>query len=87
MGYSKGNWEVVKDRVFKGNLTVQTEEIDICDIEEAGDETIYNAKLIAAAPELLEALKEIKSTLESPKLIDAGNLRRITNSAISKATE
>ena len=44
-----------------------------------------NAKLIAAAPELLEALQDVKGILESPKLIDAGVLRRIVNSAIEKA--
>ena len=44
-----------------------------------------DAQLIAAAPELLEALQDVRGILESPKLIDAGVLRRIVNSAIEKA--
>lgn len=46
-----------------------------------------NARLIAASPELLETLIEVKNILESPKLIDAGVLRRLVNSAIKKALD
>jgi len=36
---------------------------------------------------MLETLQTIKATLESPRLIDAGNLRRITNNAIDQVVD
>ena len=48
-------------------------------------EYVANAEIIRAAPRMLEALQNVKEILESPRLIDAGDLRRIVNSAIDKA--
>ena len=49
-------------------------------------ETIANAKLIAAAPELLEALEEIKKLCDG-NVTNENNIWHKANSAIKKATE
>jgi len=41
-----------------------------------------NSILISQSPKLLETLQTVKSILESPKLIDAGNLRRLINNTL-----
>lgn len=45
-----------------------------------------NMKLIVASPDMLEALEQLKDILEDDGLINAGDMRRIVNSAILKAT-
>lgn len=81
---TKGEWEVVKDRVFIGNTTVQTKDCDICDVEEIGEETEANAKLISSAPELLKALIKIKEyCFENETLTN--DIHSIAEKAIEKA--
>jgi hypothetical protein len=58
-----------------------------------GDEDTANARLIAAAPELLDALEELVSDLEfdmsagcNPRLVKSGKRIEYARAAISKAT-
>jgi len=84
---TQGKWEANEtERFYNGSK--DTYEVNYGNDGECVCEVVHgfdNAKLIAAAPELLEALQTIKKVLESPELIDAGNLRRVTNNAINKA--
>jgi hypothetical protein len=73
---------------FRINNEPYYEGVDIFSLEDLPEEEVKaNVKLAEAAPDMLNALQVIKTILESPKLIDAGDLRRITNSAIDKATK
>jgi len=80
--YTKGNWAVLYSAAYKGFQTFEV-EMEGCDFKEKE----ANAKIIAAAPDLLEALKDmiewanIKDGSPSQYLRDAAQL------AIKKATE
>ena len=85
--HTPGPWYAER---YKGLVSNESLEI-ICQFfsrhEDDFRNSEANAKLIAAAPDMLEALESIQDILYSPGLIDAGNLRRIVDSAIKKATE
>lgn len=77
--FTKGKWETNNDYVWSG--IVQICDIYEIDKENKDIEAMANAKLIAAAPELLEALLNIENDDNSiPKAI--WDLR---NAAIQKA--
>lgn len=54
-------WDVNKDGEF--NYTVEKDDKSICEIVGTGEQAEANARLIAAAPELLEALKVCSAEL------------------------
>ena len=109
MKHTKGNWKVYNahwpgvecttpDNFRLSIVVVGVNEDDLCGIQGSTQEEAYfNAKLIAAAPELLETLMDIKSqipTLWGDGVIDeklkltlmADTIDRIEQ-AIKKATE
>ncbi len=80
--HTLGPWEV-----YHGGLVVaENKSVAVAySIKDEG-EMLANARLIAAAPELLEALKELESlgSLELPQRRDAALLK--AKAAIAKAT-
>jgi hypothetical protein len=70
--HTKGPWHVFTDNY--GEVVIQNENEMICSIgekvimDEIGNESMWkDASLIAAAPELLEACKLVKSLSDLPK--------------------
>lgn len=63
--HTPGNWRVVISGV---GLSVDCGAMTIACVNGAGGETKANARLIAAAPELLEAAKRVEPILE--RLVD-----------------
>jgi hypothetical protein len=71
---TKGEWKVKKERGYDIDITNRDGDICWLGLSEFTDETkLANAKLIAAAPELLKALqiakKELKRLLKEDGLI------------------
>ena len=65
MNYSKGKWKVIGSFItapIKDDESKEEYEIEICKLTQYRDdiENKANANLIAAAPDMYEALKEIK---------------------------
>lgn len=97
---TKGEWELLDDW-SKGidNHTIivysNYSEKSICEIELINSESNANAKIIAAAPELLEALEEIIEMNRQTALDQYGDAEKaeswscvtIARKAIKKATE
>ncbi len=50
-----------------------------------GDNRVVDSRLIAAAPELLEALELISRYIE-PTAVDAASMQKVARAAIAKAT-
>jgi len=87
---TKGEWRIEKGKENngRGKLSITTNENNICTIWAAVDdsETIPNAKLIAAAPELLKALQIYVGQIErSPNKFSWLEKRRIAEKSIEKA--
>jgi hypothetical protein len=60
MKHTKGNWKIDDNQKLPLAIIVDDENGEgICEIGLRTEENKANAKLIAAAPELLEALKEL----------------------------
>ena len=83
------NWKVESCNV---RTTIVSDEKQVCNLFNVGDETEANAKLIAAAPELLDALidcQEFLSKRFGHTIVGQGMLDRINkvNRAIKKATK
>ena len=58
--HTPGPWCAVEDTIFKD---YGDKAYPVASVESWGEDTDHNARLIAAAPDLLEALKElVKST-------------------------
>jgi hypothetical protein len=65
MSHSRGPWHVGKSRTNQGQIPVVTGVDRVALIDDNSDEAMANAHLVAAAPDLYEALKE---TLEAAKV-------------------
>lgn len=59
-------------------------DVDVCHVGN-GPNGPFNARLIAAAPELLEALKMWRERISSPDGVDLQTMLHLTDEAISKA--
>jgi len=75
---------VINGRPFIATIDGQYPDLEQC--EEHEQENLANAKLIAAAPELLEALRAIAEELPDPTLSVTKIIKEIAESAIKKAT-
>jgi hypothetical protein len=80
MNYTKGPWKTVKTS-NKGLIVQAGEDVLFRDGFSVLFENEFNAKLIAAAPELLDALKSIKQYLMS----EGKDVSDAANNAINKA--
>jgi hypothetical protein len=72
------------DSVFNNETAINnnlTPEVDL-----KREEVIANMKLIAAAPDLLEALRQIMKEVNDP-VISRGYINNVCNKAISKALD
>lgn len=83
--HTKGDWEAYYSEFFK-TFSIHNDLTStlICHLNSSSEEAEANAKLIAAAPELLEALIALINA--NPRGVD----KKITNQAIEaikKATE
>ena len=80
--YLNGPWTVeIGD---EEGLTIDCEEGSICTVDCPADEMQEVANLIAAAPDLLEALLKVQKDLEQWSL--KPSTEKLVNSAISKTT-
>jgi len=83
--HTKGTWQLQKDNciinIDGGAIICQMGSADNNDIQKDA-----NAKLIAAAPELLDALTEVQKLLELTPY-DNLNLQDLVNNAIIKASK
>lgn len=89
MGYTKGKWKAIEYSI-KTKIGYSTHEIQYGNDGECVAEVVhgeYNAKLISAAPELLEALNELYEASNFDVYEDSQRLRRKCENAIKKATE
>jgi hypothetical protein len=91
--HTKGDWEVENKSSEHGNyFVVKSNTVIICDITanicnittRNYEQSEYNAKLIAAAPELLEALMNCQLGIE--KMIGWEQVDEQAKAAIKKAT-
>ena len=57
---TQGQWTIDSCNVRK---TIVSDEKQVCNLFNVGDETEANAKLIAAAPELLETLSQVEAVI------------------------
>jgi hypothetical protein len=103
MKHTEGKWEFIQKKNSNGQYnecylgTIQQvggleyEVAAIWDDVESKHQAIANAKLIASAPILLEALKECRDTLVLLTLLDKSNATTnsiaIADNAIKQATE
>lgn len=79
MKHTKGEWSFGHNvGVYSGNTHIA----DINPVENGFDETLANAKLIAAAPDLLEALKLMVDVVDG----NYSEATDIAKAAIEKAT-
>jgi hypothetical protein len=91
---TKGEW-VVCDSAMTVSTTADIEGNIICDAPTAWDESMENwesnAKLIAAAPDLLEALQNLLDLCDTEdshgRLVVKDNKKAAARKAISKALE
>lgn len=83
MKYTQGEWMRYKGNIVtKSTSTLIDYECNICKLNENLDEAEANAKLIAAAPELLEQLKNILWNFEGKE-----GLSNVQMAAIKYARE
>lgn len=101
--HTKGEWELQSEIAVKGKYAAHELVINFspnqincvsvfCSESTPTEEEFANAKLIAAAPELLEALIEINSIIADASnkedgKVNLGQLAKISINAIKKATE
>lgn len=86
MTHTPGPWRYSEGKVLAGRGYV------VADISHQADSTIPNARLMTAAPDMLEVLQEIESFLENQQDADDGTpndaMRHLVyvRAAIAKAT-
>lgn len=91
MNITKGTWKVVDLRRVQG-YAIETRDKPICEVPDyignTSGETESNAHLIASAPDMYEALKEIKLVWqELDPDIKFPHLQEVINKALAKAEE
>lgn len=100
MGHTKGKWEIVNQNDFESEI--MSNGLRIAEVKSFGKNNVFsdpskeereaNAKLIAAAPDMLEALIKINglcadaSKIENGK-VDYSEVAKISINAINKATK
>ena len=99
--HTPGPWEFEYDGgpsgpfVFHADPTDPTNGVDICEVRYANEsvkESLANARLISAAPELLECLKGLADQIDPLHEIenypggDLGHYLRVARHLINKAT-
>ncbi len=67
MNYTKGEWKVVKDGNFRDIIAEKGKVIASVSKYHYPDQFEDNAHLIAASPEMYEALKELLAGLNNPR--------------------
>lgn len=84
--HTPGPWHVVEGKLTKSALEVHANSRAICELWRRGNAKteLANARLIAAAPEMLEALQMIANEL--PCLDNLMSDKEIARAAIAKAT-
>ena len=87
MKYSKGDWKVIKDDFRR--IYIDTPTRSVASIQRQSTEDEANARLIAAAPDMYEALKELidhmtlpQNDIHRPYLAD---VKRLAIKALAKA--
>lgn len=81
--HTPGEWAVAMNgqQVWSNNIAT------ICTIEAREGQQLANAKLIAAAPELLQSVKEFIEFWERSNYNEDSDLYKYAKAAIKKATE
>ncbi len=96
MTHTPGPWEIFgEDNGGLPVIRIEVSERDICEVrgvwdreyitQELDRESHANARLISAAPDLLEALERWRDRLGSPGDVDLQTLLHMTDAAIAKA--
>lgn len=86
MKHTQGTWEANSKLTIQVNPENPVETTTICQVYGSGEQSEANARLIAAAPELLRALKACARHLNTNNEIDRV-LYEIAIEAINKATQ
>lgn len=81
--FTPGPWRIY---VTSSDITVESNTIDICEIEWPNDEEVANAFLIAAAPDLYECLQQAVTWLEGCRDFegDLSDFKKTLNRATGK---
>ena len=92
MKYTTGPWSVKKSSPQSGIITAPNRSLGIAEVFGGGEADNANAALIAAAPELLEAIKGLYSSLAWHIQTNGGcgmdqHRMKQAEAAIKKATE
>jgi hypothetical protein len=88
--HTPGPWKIAsrpRKSFASGKLMYRVDGPEIISDYEDWGYTKESARLIAAAPELLEALKALLSLHDDPMPYDAATTRAAARAAIAKATE
>jgi hypothetical protein len=82
MSHSKGPWRA-ETMPREGRIAIWSNGLKIAEVIALADFDFDNAKLITAAPDFLEALKQI---VDIASYAELRNIERIAEAAIAKAT-
>ena len=86
MSYTPGPWSLARDRRFHINQFVDSDGFTLGYVLGSGHEAKANARLIAAAPELLEALQACRKYMYEHFSNTQDNAFDLLCAAIAKAT-
>lgn len=82
MTHTPGPWVAVSDYVEAHDLD---EPLSICTLADCGDASKANARLIAAAPELMAALEEFIGAVDAGCAFKDASIVEYARAAIAKA--
>ena len=82
--HTPGPWHIGARTFFRPTLTIFHKPFGLGDVAEVYEDA--DAPLIAAAPELLEALREVRKQARHPDYDWSLDLQREVDAAIAKAT-